>query len=75
MTRTVRVALQTIWGCRWSRPTYAVIGTPLHEEALWVCVRKPHDRRVITEEECESCEHWRPDTGITYCHSHRRPCG
>jgi hypothetical protein len=64
MARVVSAELQTIWDCRWSRPGYGVIGTPLHphQERLWICVRRPHAERVITEEDCETCSHWRAET-------------
>ena len=64
MSRVVFVEEQTIWDCRWSRPGYGVIGTPLHphQERLWLCVRRPHAERVITAEECETCTHWQAET-------------
>ena len=64
MSRVLVVEKQTIWDCRWSRPGYGVIGTPLHphQERLWLCVRRPHAERVISEEECETCSHWQADT-------------
>lgn len=57
---TSMATLQTIWDCRWSR-----LGRPLHgveerqqPETLWVCVRRPGQRRRVTEQECEECGFW-----------------
>ena len=58
MAGTAIATLQTIWDCRWSRPSYRLIGIPdqVQPEKLWVCVRT--GRRSVTEEECETCPHW-----------------
>ena len=67
MSRVVFVEKQTIWDCRWSQPGYGVLGTPLypHQERLWLCVRRPHAERVITEKECETCSHWQAETDFS----------
>jgi hypothetical protein len=59
MTTSI-ATLQTIWDCRWSR-----LGRRLHgveerqrPETLWVCARRPGQRRCVTEQECEECGFW-----------------
>jgi hypothetical protein len=52
--------LQTMWDCRWSRPTTDLVGTP-QQAARWVCVRRPYIRRAITETDCDTCSHWQAD--------------
>jgi hypothetical protein len=60
MNRAPVATLQTIWDCRWSRPGHRFTGLAGDEqpEAIWVCVRKPGERRAVTDEECASCEFW-----------------
>ena len=59
MAKTAVATMQTAWDCRWSRPGYRIAGVEEHlqPEKLWVCVREG-ERRGVTEEECEACEHW-----------------
>jgi hypothetical protein len=59
--------LQTVAGCRWSRPGYRRPGTPVDEtEPLWVCVRPTATivRRPVAEEECANCLRWEMNAEI-----------
>ena len=62
MTRTAVATLQTIWGCRWSRPGYRLAGIEeqFQPEPVWVCIRNG-ERETIPEGKCETCEQWEPD--------------
>jgi len=60
---TISVAtLQTIWGCRWSRPSYRVTGAggPLLQQPEWICTRDG-ERAIVAEQRCETCERWEPE--------------
>jgi hypothetical protein len=53
---------QAVWECHWARAGRRVAADPEHgqPENLWICSR-PTDlgtRRVVTEAECDHCEHW-----------------
>ena len=63
MSRTPVATLQTIWGCRWSRPGYRIAGMDdrFQPEPTWICVRDGR-REAVVERGCETCERWEPDT-------------
>jgi hypothetical protein len=54
--------LQTIWGCRWSRPGYRIAGMDdrFQPEPTWICIRDGR-REAVVERKCETCERWEPD--------------
>ncbi|MEQ1573382.1 MAG: hypothetical protein ABL993_03970 [Vicinamibacterales bacterium] len=61
---------QAAWECRWARAGRRLNVDPEqgHPENLWICVRPTAHgtRRVVSEGECDSCEHWRaPDDDVT----------
>jgi hypothetical protein len=59
--------LQTVAGCRWSRPAVAAPGTHLEPtEAPFVCVRPTATavRRPVTEDECATCLRWEMNATI-----------
>ena len=62
MSSTAVTTLQTIWGCRWSRPGYRMTGVleQCQPEPTWVCIRRGI-RETVPEERCETCEHWEAD--------------
>ena len=47
------------WNCAWSRDTIthdpALPGEP---PRVWVCVRMPDGRRLVTDAECRDCPFW-----------------
>jgi hypothetical protein len=63
MTKLTDVTVQTISGCRWSRPAYRMTSRadPCRAERAWICVRDEQPK-AISEPECKDCEHWVPDT-------------
>jgi hypothetical protein len=64
MATTAVATLQTIWGCKWSRPGYRISGIQeqFQPEPVWICVRDG-DRASIPENKCETCPRWEPDEG------------
>jgi hypothetical protein len=62
MATTTVATLQTIWGCRWSRPGYRIAGIEeqFQPEPSWICVRQGQ-RQTIPEGKCETCPHWEPE--------------
>jgi len=63
MTRVTNAALQTIAGCRWSRPGYRITNRAdqYQPERAWICVRDEQPK-AISEAQCKDCEHWVPET-------------
>lgn len=58
--RVKAITEQTIWDCRWSRlerPRHGIRDTE-QPQTQWVCIRRPHGRRPVTDEKCETCEFW-----------------
>ena len=55
---------QTIWDCRWSRDRRQFVEKRQQPESCWVCVRSPGRRRPVTEEACEECGFWEPETFV-----------
>jgi hypothetical protein len=62
MPTTAVATLQTIWGCRWSRPGYRIAGIEeqFQPEPTWICIRDG-ERAAIPERKCETCERWEPE--------------
>jgi hypothetical protein len=62
MSKIAVATLQTIWGCRWSRPGYRIDGVEDHfqPEPTWVCILDG-ERKAVPERQCETCERWEPD--------------
>ena len=56
---------QAAWECRWARAGRRLCPDPErgHPEELWICVRPTAtgSRRVVSEGECNHCEHWEAD--------------
>jgi hypothetical protein len=62
MAKTAVATVQTIWGCKWSRPGYRIpdVEEQFQPEPTWVCIRDG-ERKNIPEGKCETCERWEPD--------------
>jgi hypothetical protein len=63
MAYKVAVSLkQAAWECTFARAGRRLMPDPEHghPESLWICERPTvlGDRRVVSEDECNSCEHW-----------------
>ena len=61
--RVATTVKQAAWECKWARAGRRLAPDPDHghPENLWICVRPTPfgNRRVVSEAECDSCEHWR----------------
>lgn len=60
--RVATTMKQAAWECKWARAGRRLTPDPErgHPENLWMCVRPTPfgNRRVVTEAECDVCEHW-----------------
>lgn len=60
--RVATTTKQASWECKWARAGRRLTPDPErgHPETLWICVRPTlHGaRRVVSEAECDNCEHW-----------------
>ena len=59
---------QAAWECRWARAGRRLLPDPEngHPELLWICVRPTvqGNRRVVSEAECDDCEHWQVEDDV-----------